>query len=160
MGLFILIRAATYAVLFIGLVLVFLPARLLSWSGIARPLEIGVAQAGGMVIAVIGPVLTIWCVLAFARIGKGTPAPFDSPRRLVTRGPYRFVRNPMYTGAGLALAGAALFYQSLYLLGYTGLFFLVTHLFVVFYEEPALRRSFGNDYATYCRTVRRWWPKP
>ena len=147
MNLFILVRATTYAVLFIGLVLVFLPARLLSWSGIARPQEIGIAQAGGMAIAAIGAVLTIWCVLAFARIGKGTPAPFDPPRRLVTQGPYRFVRNPMYLGAGLALAGAALSYQSLHLLGYTILFFLVTHLFVVFYEEPALRRNFGEDYA-------------
>jgi protein-S-isoprenylcysteine O-methyltransferase Ste14 len=64
----------------------------------------------------------------------------------------------MYIGAGLALAGAALFYQSPHLLGYTVLFFLITHLFVVFYEEPALQRSFDEDYTAYCRMVRRWRP--
>jgi protein-S-isoprenylcysteine O-methyltransferase Ste14 len=64
----------------------------------------------------------------------------------------------MALGAGLALAGAALFYQSLPLLGCTALFFLVIHLFVVCYEEPTLRRTFGGEYAAYCQRVRRWWP--
>ncbi|MGH9932458.1 MAG: methyltransferase [Pyrinomonadaceae bacterium] len=64
----------------------------------------------------------------------------------------------MYIGAGLALAGAALFYQSWRLLGYAGLFFLITHLFVVFYEEPVLRRTFGQEYEAYCGRIRRWWP--
>jgi len=98
-------------------------------------------------------------VFTFAFIGKGTPAPFDPPRRLVIRGPYRFVRNPMYIGAGIALAGAALFYQSLSILIYAGLFFLATHLFVVLYEEPTLRQTFGSEYEAYCRQLRRWWPK-
>jgi len=72
---------------------------------------------------------------------------------------YRFVRNPMYIGAGLALAGAALFYGSLPLLGYTAVFFLATHLFVLWYEEPTLRRSFGPEYDAYSRQVKRWWPR-
>ncbi len=154
----VLIRALVYATLFIGFVLVFLPARVLSWSGIARPAVNGLPQAGGMVVGAVGAALALWCVLTFALVGKGTPAPFDPPRRLVVRGPYRFVRNPMYIGAGLALAGAALFYQSLAVLGYTALFFLVTHLFVLFYEEPTLRRTFGEEYEAYRRHVRRWWP--
>lgn len=155
----VLMRAATYATLFIGLVLVFLPARVLSWSGIARPIETGVVQVIGMTLAVTGAALAIWCVLAFALIGRGTPAPFDPPRRLVTQGPYRFVRNPMYIGAGFALAGAALFYHSFYLLGYTVLYFLATHLFAVLYEEPTLKRNFGQEYTEYCQTVRRWLPR-
>jgi protein-S-isoprenylcysteine O-methyltransferase Ste14 len=65
----------------------------------------------------------------------------------------------MYMGAGLALTGAALFYQSWMLLGYTALFFLVTHLFVVLYEEPTLRRTFGAEYEAYCNRVGRWRPK-
>jgi protein-S-isoprenylcysteine O-methyltransferase Ste14 len=64
----------------------------------------------------------------------------------------------MYSGAGLALAGAALFYRSLALLGYCALFLFVCHLFVLGYEEPTLRRTFGEAYETYCRHVRRWWP--
>jgi len=70
------------------------------------------------------------------------------------------VRNPMYIGAGLALAGAALFYLSLPLLGYAAAFAFVTHLFVVLYEEPTLRSTFGTDYEGYCRRVGRWWPRP
>lgn len=65
----------------------------------------------------------------------------------------------MYIGAGLALASAALFYESLPLLGYAGLFFLATHVFVVGYEEPTLRRAFGQEYEAYCGQVRRWWPR-
>ena len=153
-----LIRALTYASLFIGLVLVFVPARVLEWSGVVRP-EIGAAQIVGSAATVAGGVLALWCVLTFALAGKGTPAPFDPPLRLVVRGPYRFVRNPMYIGAGLALAGASLFFESLELAGYTVLFFIVTHLFVRYYEEPTLRRTFGEEYEVYCSEVGRWLPK-
>ena len=155
---FVLIRAITYAALFIGFVLVYLPGRFLAWSGIAEPVGTGEPQVAGMIVVAIGTAIAFWCVFTFVFIGKGTPAPFDPPRKLVVRGPYRFVRNPMYIGAGLTLAGAALFYQSLPLLGYAGLFFLATHLFVVFYEEPTLRRTFGDEYEAYFRRVRRWMP--
>jgi protein-S-isoprenylcysteine O-methyltransferase Ste14 len=111
-----------------------------------------------MLAAAIGAALAVWCVLTFALLGKGTPAPFDPPRRLVVRGPYQFVRNPMYLGAATALAGAALFYQSAALAGYGGAFLLMTHVFVVGYEEPTLRTTFGDEYSRYCRQVGRWWP--
>lgn len=64
----------------------------------------------------------------------------------------------MYIGAGLALAGAALFYESWALLGYCAAFLFVTHLFVVLYEESALRTTFGDSYVSYCQNVRRWLP--
>jgi len=156
---FVLVRAVTYATLFIGLVLVFLPARLLSWSGVTNPPAIGVLQATGMLAAAIGAALALWCIFTFALLGKGTPAPFDPPRRLVVRGPYKFVRNPMYLGATTALAGAALFYQSAALAGYVAAFLLITHVFVMWYEEPTLRTTFGAEYDRYCRQVRRWWPR-
>ena len=65
----------------------------------------------------------------------------------------------MYVGAGLALAGAAVVYQSLALLGFTVAFLTVCHLFVLSYEEPTLRRTFGTEYEEYCRQVGRWWPR-
>src|SRR5438132_14376441 len=132
MSIFVLVRAVTYAALFIGLVLVYVPGRLLAGSGIVQPAVFGVPQTAGMIIGAIGAAVALWCVFTFAFIGKGTPAPFDPPRRLVIAGPYRFVRNPMYIGAGLALAGAALFYQSLSILIYAALFVLATPLFLVF----------------------------
>lgn len=155
---FVLMRALTYAAVFIGLVLVFLPAQVLSWSGIGRPATLGWMQLGGAALVAAGATLAVWCVVTFALVGRGTPAPFDPPRRLVTAGPYRFVRNPMYIGAGLALAGAAAFYGSVPLLAFAAGFFLVTHLFVIAYEEPTLRRMFPSEYAEYTRRVRRWRP--
>src|ERR1043166_5469826 len=155
---FVLIRAISYAAIFIAFILVYLPSRFARWSGIVEPARTGAAQIAGMILVAVGTVIALWCVLTFVFIGKGTPAPFDPPRKLVIRGPYRFVRNPMYIGAGMTLAGAALFYESLSIFIYTCLFFLITHLFVVLYEERTLRRTFADDYEEYCRRVRRWWP--
>lgn len=156
--LFVLIRAAAYASVFIGLLLIYVPAQFLSWSGIERPADIDVQQVAGMVIGTAGGIIALWCVFTFVFVGRGTPAPFDPPRKLVINGPYRFVRNPMYLGAGLALAGASLFYGSIPLLGYTCLFLLATHLMVVFYEEPVLKQTFGQEYEYYCKRIKRWWP--
>jgi len=156
---FILARAVTYATLFVGLVLIFLPTRIVSSSGILRPTVIGSWQVAGMFLGAAGAALAGTCISVFVFVGKGTPAPFDPPRRLVVTGPYRFVRNPMYIGAGLALTGAALFYQSFALLGYIGALFLITHLFVTAYEEPTLRRIFGKNYRAYCGRTGRWWPR-
>ena len=156
---FVLARAATYSVLFIGLLLIFLPDRILASTGITRPAAIGAWQVAGMLVGASGAAFALTCILTFVLVGKGTPAPFDPPRELVVQGPYRVVRNPMYLGAGLALAGAALFYRSTPLLGYVGLFLVITHLFVVLYEEPTLRHTFPGDYEAYCRRVGRWWPK-
>ena len=153
---FVLARTVTYASLFIGLV--FLPSRLLSSSGVTRPAAMGAAQMAGMLVAAIGAIVALWCVFAFALIGKGTPAPFDPPRRLVVYGPYRFVRNPMYLGAVTALLGAALFYESPILAAYAGVFLLVCHVFVLAYEEPTLTRLFGSDYDAYRGRVHRWLP--
>lgn len=137
----------------------FLPARVLSWSGIVRPVSIGALQVAGMVIGAGGAALALWCIVTFVTVGRGTPAPFDPPRQLVVVGPYRLLRNPMYLGAGLTLAGGALFYQSWALLAYCAAFIFLTHLFVVGYEEPTLRATFGASYERYCARVRRWYPR-
>jgi protein-S-isoprenylcysteine O-methyltransferase Ste14 len=156
---FLFARAVTYAALFIGILLIFLPNQILSSTGITRPSVTGAWQVAGMLLGVSGAALALACILTFVFVGKGTPAPFDPPRRLVVQGPYRLVRNPMYLGAGLALAGAALFYQSIPLLAYAGLFLLITHFLVVLYEEPTLRQTFEKDYVAYCQRTGRWWPK-
>lgn len=152
------IRTLVYATLFIGFLLLYLPARLLTATGIQRPAHFAAFEFAGLFIGTLGALLALACVVTFIAIGKGTPAPFDPPRRLVVRGPYRFLRNPMYLGAALALAGAALVYHSLALLGYAAAFLVCFHFFVVFYEEPHLRRAFGSDYSAYCAAIHRWWP--
>jgi protein-S-isoprenylcysteine O-methyltransferase Ste14 len=153
---FVLVRAVTYATLFIGLLLVFVPARILERSGMVRPAQLGAVEYAGIVVSAAGWALVLWCILTFALIGRGTPAPFDPPRKLVILGPYRYVRNPMYLGAALTLCGAALLYRSLALLAYIGAFLLAAHIFVVAYEEPTLTRLFGADYEAYRTRVSRW----
>ena len=156
---FVAFRAIVYSTAFIAFLLIYLPARVLSWSGIIRPATIATPQIVGIIIGSAGAAVALWCVFTFVWLGKGTPAPFDPPHRLVVRGPYQFVRNPMYLGAGIAIAGAAVFYNSITLFAYSCAFFVVAHLFVLSYEEPKLQRTFGSDYDAYRRTVGRWWPR-
>ena len=152
-------RAITYAALFIGFFLVYVPRTIVRDLGGGTPSAFGFAQLIGAALATLGAVVALWCVFSFATRGRGTPAPFDPPRALVVVGPYGFVRNPMYLGAILALLGAALYWTSASLLVYALGFAACCHLFVVAFEEPYLRRTFGPPYETYCRNVRRWWPR-
>jgi protein-S-isoprenylcysteine O-methyltransferase Ste14 len=153
-----LVRSIVYAALFISVVLVFIPDQILIVTGITRPAEIGPVHGAGVVLVVLGGALALWSILTLALVGKGTPAPFDPPRKLVAAGPYRWIRNPMYVGAGAALSGAALFYQSAALVAFTAGFLVAAHVFVVFYEEPTLDRTFGARYADYRNAVPRWVP--
>jgi protein-S-isoprenylcysteine O-methyltransferase Ste14 len=95
----------------------------------------------------------------FAIHGRGTPAPVMPPTRLVVTGLYRYVRNPMYVAVLWIVVGQALFFGSRELLAYAALFWVTVHVWVLVYEEPALRARFGADYAAYCAAVRRWWPR-
>ena len=94
----------------------------------------------------------------FAIRGQGTPAPIDPPKKLVVDGPYSVVRNPMYNSVALVIFGEALMFRSVPLVVVGVVFFAATTLFVLLYEEPALRRKFGAEYEEYCRRVPRWIP--
>lgn len=113
----------------------------------------------GIALMAGGGILAFACVAIFVTHGKGTPAPFDPPRKFVAAGPYRFVRNPMYIGGFIVLLGFGLYEQSAAILFFTLPWFLSAHLFVVLYEEPHLRATFGAPYDVYCRSVRRWLPR-
>jgi len=151
-------QALVYASVFIGVVLIVLPARLLSWSGVARPTVLGVPQFAGIVVTVARLVLAAWCVLVFALVGNGTPAPLDPPPRLVVAGPYRFVRNPMYIDGGLALAGAAILYQSTPLLGYAGHFPSPPICLSSGTRNRPCGRRLERATRTYCQRIRWWRP--
>ena len=105
-----------------------------------------------------GAAIYLWCVWDFATAGRGTPAPIDPPKELVVRGLYRTVRNPMYIGVLLVIAGWLAVFRVWPLLAYASGVWLVVHGFVVLVEEPGLHRRFGAAYDVYCRRVRRWWP--
>ena len=94
-----------------------------------------------------------------AAVAEATLAPWNPPQKLVVRGVYRHVRNPMITGALCILLGEAIFFGSWWLLGWFG-FALVLNLFYIpLFEEPGLARRFGEDYLLYKRNVPRWIPR-
>ena len=113
---------------------------------------------GSMVLAA-GLTLMLAPIVYFGVVGRGTPAPFDPPQRLVIRGPHRYVRNPMYLGSVIASLGWSLWFESVPVAIYAGVCWLLYHLFVLLYEEPTLHRLFGADYDAYRNRVRRWLPK-
>ncbi len=103
------------------------------------------------------------CLLeAFARFalqGRGTPAPPFPTERLIVSGLYRHVRNPMYVAVLALIVGQALLFGDARLLAYAAIVWLAVHTFVVAYEEPTLRRRYGDQYHAYCARVRRWLPR-
>jgi protein-S-isoprenylcysteine O-methyltransferase Ste14 len=113
-----------------------------------------------LILVALGLGLYGWCLWLFATVGRGTPGPWDAPRRFVAVGPYRWVRNPIYIAALLVVVGEAWLFLSFPLLAYAGAVAVGGHLFVVRYEEPALHTLFGDDYDDYRHKVWRWIPRP
>jgi protein-S-isoprenylcysteine O-methyltransferase Ste14 len=125
----------------------------------ARPDLGGVGAAGWLLIAA-GVALYFACAFwGFALRGKGTPLPMDPPKNLVVEGPYGIVRNPMYWSVAFVVLGEAAVFHSVALVDLALVFFVGVNLFVLLFEEPALRRKFGADYEEYCRRVPRWFPR-
>src|SRR5207249_1283755 len=113
---------------------------------------------GGLLIAAGIPVL-VDSFARFALQGLGTPAPVFPTRHLVVTGLYRYVRNPIYVAVVSAILGQALILGDARLVGYGGLVWLLFHLFVLVYEEPVLKASFGTEYELFCAEVPRWIPR-
>jgi len=118
----------------------------------------GLRTHGGALIVAALPGL-IDSFARFAVDGLGTPAPVAPTQTLVVGGLYRYVRNPMYTAVTAVIFGQALMFADRWIALYGIGFWLTCHLFVILYEEPALRRRFGADYDAYRKAVPRWWPR-
>ncbi|MBM4446103.1 MAG: isoprenylcysteine carboxylmethyltransferase family protein [Chloroflexi bacterium] len=147
-----------FTILVPGSVTVLVPYLLLT-SGLEWTYDIGNSRFIGLALIALGAALYFWTAWDFAFAGKGTPAPIAPPKSLVSRRLYQVNRNPMYTGVLLVLLGEAIFFMSLTLLAYTAFLWLASHLFVVYYEEPNLRKKFGATYGEYCKVVPRWIPR-
>jgi protein-S-isoprenylcysteine O-methyltransferase Ste14 len=155
--------AATVASLVVGAAFLALWFWLLpSWLGFQVDLAgVGRWRWITAVPSVLGFAVALRCIWDFGWTGRGTPAPFVPPQKLVVVGFYRYVRNPMYVGffvGWLSLwvvfgrsSRAALIVALVAVVGVA--------LFVQLYEEPKLRKMFGADYEEYCRNVPRWFPR-
>lgn len=116
-------------------------------------------RALGTVLVLAGVALAGWCIVLFARVGKGTLAPWDPTSRLVAVGPYRYTRNPMITGVAATLAGQALLVGSKLIALWFVVFVAINHTYFILSEEPGLEARFGEDYVAYKRRVPRWIPR-
>jgi protein-S-isoprenylcysteine O-methyltransferase Ste14 len=126
-----------------------------------RPAALGLAPVrwiGGALIAA-GLAVLLDSFARFALRGLGTPAPVAPPTRLVVTGPYRHVRNPMYVAILAVVGGQALLLGDPRLLAWGAILWAAFHLFVIGYEEPALRRTFGAEYDAFRASVPRWIPR-
>ena len=129
----------------------YLTKNISTYPGISRILAIIAFAIGGMIY--------LWCLWDFATFGRGTPAPIDAPKKLVVRGLYKYIRNPMYVGVLTVVLGWSILYHSLNLLLYALCVAVGFNLFILLYEEPHLRQIFGNQYDEYCKKVGRWLPR-
>jgi protein-S-isoprenylcysteine O-methyltransferase Ste14 len=113
----------------------------------------------GLPLIALGLLLVASTIRLFATIGRGTLAPWDPTTRLVVRGPYRYVRNPMISGVLFILLGEAALFGSLALLLWFGLALAVNAVYMPVFEEPGLERRFGEEYERYRAHVPRWIPR-
>ncbi len=111
--------------------------------------------------SVLGFAADLRCVWDFGQTGRGTPAAFAPPKKLVVVGFYRFVRNPMYLELFAGWIGLWIVFgrASAAAIGVAVGIVAIVILFVLFYEEPTLRKKFGSDYEEYCRRVPRFMPR-
>lgn len=112
-----------------------------------------------LVVACLGLTLSLWTVSLFRKFGEGTPAPWDPPKKMVIRGPYRHVRNPMITSVLIVLFAEAIFFQSWPIALWMLTFFVGNAIYFPLVEEKGLENRFGEDYLKYKAHVPRWVPR-
>lgn len=146
-----------------GTTLIFIPGLILWFSrgtslagGLASPTQLQFWP--GLLSLFCGLTLAIWTVRLQLTFGKGTPAPWDPPRKLVVRGPYRYVRNPMITGAILILLAESLLFQSWPIAIWMMIFIAANLIYIPLVEERDLEIRFGRPYLQYKEGVPRWIP--
>ena len=113
----------------------------------------------GVVFILLGILLLLYTVFLFKTKGEGTLAPWNPTQKLVIKGPYRYMRNPMITGVVLILIGESLVFNSKIILIWAIIFFIVNNAYFLLVEEPKLKKQFRNPYIEYLKHVPRWIPK-
>lgn len=149
------VGTAVFTALLPGAVVGLVPWLLSGWRLAPSP---WLRVLGALGIAAALPVFVSFLV-RFVREGIGTPAPILPTERLVVGGPFERVRNPGYLSVVALVLGQAALFGSAAVALWALAIAIGFHLFVVLYEEPALRRRFGAEYEAYCRRVPRWWPR-
>jgi protein-S-isoprenylcysteine O-methyltransferase Ste14 len=158
---FVLFKTAIFTAVVPFTVGWWLPTRIHRASEVSANVPSGgfAPQVLSYILLLLGAAVYLWCAWDFSVKGLGTPAPIDAPKNLVVNGLYRYVRNPMYLGVFSIVASRALYFWSLPVLFYFVVAAAGAVLFVHFYEEPHLRKIFGEQYVDYRRRVPGWLPR-
>jgi len=154
-----IVGSAIFLVIAPGTLAVYIPWAITRWHFAAPMLGITAFRILGALMIAAGLPVLLDSFARFAIQGLGTPAPVAPPQRLVVTGLYRYVRNPMYVAVSLLILGQGLLFGSASLLQYGFIVWLGFFAFVLLYEEPTLRRKFGDEYAEYSIRVPRWIPR-
>jgi len=151
--------SALFLIIAPGIVAGFIPWWISKWNIQAPFLGFAPLPALGALLLVVSVLVLLESFARFALQGVGTPAPVFPTRYLVVKGLYRYVRNPMYLAVVSIIFAQAMILGSVSLLAYGLLVWLAFHLFVLAYEEPTLRKTFGTEYGAFCANVPRWAPR-
>ena len=154
-----IIGSAIFLVVAPGIVAGYVPWLICKWHVEAPLLGISSFRVLGVVFIAAGLPVLLDSFVRFALQGLGTPAPIFPTRHLVVSGLYRYVRNPMYVAVLSLILGQGLVFASIRVLQYGVAVWVAFFLFVVLYEEPTLRRSYGREYEEFRANVSRWIPR-
>ena len=128
---------------------------LLNWLAPLASVAPGWVRVPALALVIAGIGLSMTGARLFAKIGTNIKT-FDEPGRLVTGGPYRYTRNPMYLGFAAALLGIALLLGSLSAFIVWIAFVVVTDRWYIAFEERVMHEKFGDAYRAYQQRTRRW----
>jgi protein-S-isoprenylcysteine O-methyltransferase Ste14 len=142
-----------------GVLLVYIPLQVLCLDSLMSKALRFLVPYGGVLFFVIGSTLSFSAVYYLIRRGGAIPSQFTPPQRLVVAGPYAYFQHPALLGILTILFGEALWLRSLSVGAYATLLAMLSHIYVIYVEEPQLSRRFGSDYRAYRRAVPRWFPQ-
>lgn len=154
-----LVKSLIYLILVATSLFIALPLALWLLTRGAFAFSFGMWRSLGSLPLAVGILFTLWSAVYFPIYGKGTPLPSDPPRKLATKGLYKYTRNPMYLGAILTLIGQAVILESPAVLLLAAFMWVLFHLIVVYREERGLRSRFGQSFEEYAKAVPRWLPR-
>lgn len=154
-----LLASLLFTIVVPGTVAGLIPWLITGWRGPGDLFGLPGGRAVGAILIALGLPVLLLAIYKFATDGLGTPAPTAPTRHLVTSGPHRFVRNPMYLAVVSIILGQALLFGQQPLVWYAVVVALMTAAFVHLYEEPALQSQFGDEYLQYRKSVRAWLPR-
>ena len=156
--LFAILGSAIFLVIAPGIVAGYVPWRICRWRVGVPLLGTSLFRLIGLLFIAVALPILLDSFARFALQGLGTPAPLFPTRHLVVSGLFRYVRNPMYIAVVSLILGQGLFFGSIRVLEYGVAVWVGFHLFVLVYEEPTLRSSYGHNYEEFCQHVPRWIP--